>query len=550
MSDVEMRPKWRNPLFLWGAKGAIEELPTIPFRSHQEIWRKTRESKTELFPVGRLRYYYKWPGHGSATWNRLRYWPTRRRVLRVRGEYNPKTLRREKTIVDKRPIWWLLGLLVLALGPLCTPLGVQNTLLTAASTFAVYAAISLCWMLINGTAGIFSLASYAVVGTAAFCTAYLSMSFGVPWWLLPPIGAVVGLIFGGIIALPATRLDGFYYALLTLGLNELCRVYFTTSPIFGAANGGLFGASTFIPDSASQLVRLLTSYYACFAVLLLTLLFYRQINGRRLGRILRMAPEKREAFAEATGVNFRRARIWVFVLSSTGLGFIGGFYTANFGGVAFSLFNFDTVLLGLGMLVIGGIGRAEGAIVGTFVVVLFDKFLITLGPLRLILIGLIMLFVSLYLRNGLFGIKAQFRNWRDKKKSERRSTRAEKGGEMLPEEATETQDKDIVYMRRFDKMQRDYLKTLVSPEVMTEHQRSPQGQHSEALQRLLIYFRGRPQVDKYAITCVEVNKAYRVVALSGHRGVPPRLVEDKIYATPKDAFHGVFVRRVQDLLES
>ena len=24
-------PNWRNPLFLWGAKGAIEELPTIPF---------------------------------------------------------------------------------------------------------------------------------------------------------------------------------------------------------------------------------------------------------------------------------------------------------------------------------------------------------------------------------------------------------------------------------------------------------------------------------------------------------------------------------------
>src|ERR1700688_2314893 len=85
MSDAEMSPKWRNPLFLWSAKGAIEELPTIPFRSHQEIWRKTRESRTELFPVGRLRYYYKWPGHGSATWNRLRYWPTRRRVLRGGG---------------------------------------------------------------------------------------------------------------------------------------------------------------------------------------------------------------------------------------------------------------------------------------------------------------------------------------------------------------------------------------------------------------------------------------------------------------------------------
>ena len=384
MSDVNTIIKWRNPLFLWGAKGAVEELPTIPFRSHQQIWRETRESKAKLFSVGRLRYYYKWPGHGSMTWNRLRYWPTRRRVLRLRGEYNPKTLQREKTIVDKRPIWWLLGLLVLALGPLFTPLGIQNTLLTAASTFALYAAISLCWMLIIGTAGIYTLASYAVVGTAAFCTASLSIKFGVPWWLLPPIGAVIGLVFGGIIALPASRLDGFYYALLTLGLNELCRVYFTTSPVFGAANGGLFGAATFVPEAASQLVRLLTSYYACFALLLLALLFYRQVNGRRLGRVLRMAPEKREAFAEATGVNFRQARVRVFVLSSIALGFIGGFYTANFGGVAFSIFNFDTVLLGLGMLVIGGIGRAEGAVVGTFIVVLFDKFFITLGPIRLI----------------------------------------------------------------------------------------------------------------------------------------------------------------------
>ena len=104
---------------------------------------------------------------------------------------------------------------------------------------------------------------------------------------------------------------------------------------------------------------------------------------------------------------------------------------------------------------------------------------------------------------------------------------------MLPEEATETQDKDTVYLRRFDKMQRDYLKTLVSSEVIDEHRRSPQGQHSEALQRLLIYFRSRPQVDKYAITVVELYKAYRIVALSGFRGVPPRVVEDKIYPTNK-----------------
>jgi branched-chain amino acid transport system permease protein len=541
---------WRNPLFVWGAKGAVEELPANPYQNHQDIWRKTRESKARLLPVGRVRYYYKWPGHGGNTWRRLRYWPTRRRVLDIRGEYNPKILRREKTIVDKRPIWWVLGLLALAIAPLFTPLDLQNTLLTAGATFGIYAAINLCWMLVIGTASIYTLGTYAVVGTSAFCTALLSIKFGLPWWLLPPIGAVVGLIFGGIIALPATRLDGFYYALLTLGLNELCRVYFLTSKEFGSATGGLYGADTYIPQSWSQLGQLLIGYYGCFALMLLALVLYRFVDGRRLGRILRMAPEKREAFAEATGVNYRQARIWVFLISSVGLGFIGGFYTAQFRGVAFSIFSFETVLLGLAMLVIGGIGRAEGAVVGTLIVVFFDKVLISFGPTRLIIIGVIMLSVVLYLRNGVFGIKAQFRMWRDKKKSERRSTRAEKGGEMLPEEATETHDKDMVYWRRYDKMQRDYLKTLVTPEVIEEHRRSPLGQHSEPLERLLLYFRRQPQVDKYAITVVEPFKAYRIVALSGHRGVAPRVVEDKVYGSAEEAYHGVFMRRVQDLLES
>jgi len=545
-----MSETWRNPLANWGAEGAVEALPTIPFRSPQETWDATRQSKVPMLPVGRLRYYYKWPGHGSRLWNRLRYWPTRRRLLHIRGEYNPKTLRREKTIVDKRPIWWVLGLLALAIAPLFVPTGLENTLLTAGSIFGIYAAINICWMLIIGTASIYSLASYSVVGVAAFLTAWLSIHAGMPWWTLPLIGSVVGLVAGTVIALPAIRLDGFYYALLTLGLNELCRVYTLQSHEFGSATGGLYGADTYIPRNMPQLGQSLLAYYACFLLMVAALLFYRFVNGRRLGRILRMAPEKREAFAEATGVNYRRARITVFLVSSVALGFIGGFYTAHFRGVSFNIFSFDTVLLGLAMLVIGGIGRVEGAVVGTAIVVLFDKVLISLGPIRLIVIGLIMLGVVLFLRGGLFGIKAQFRAWRDKKKSEHRSARAEKGGEMLPEEATETQDKDLVYWRRYDKMQRDYLKSLVSPTLIDEHRRCPLGQHSEALERLLNYFRRQPQVDKYAITTVEPFKAYRIVALSGHRGVAPRLVEDKIYGSQEEAYHGVFLRRVQDLLEA
>jgi branched-chain amino acid transport system permease protein len=541
---------WRNPIAAWNRAKDVDEVPITAWRNPLEVWRANRAFKAKLHPVGRFRFFYKFRAHGERLWARTRYWPTRRRVLDVRGGYNPKTAAGEKTIRDKRPLYWLCAFAAMIMLPVFVPDNLVNTLYSAAAIFCIYSAINLCWMLVFGTAGIYSLATYSIVGAAAYGAAYASINLGLPWWALPLFGAPIGLVFGLLIALPATRLDGFYYALLTLGLNELCRTYVQQSRLFGSATGGLYGAQSYIPDSLSSEQQLLIGYYASFVLMLAALALYRLIDGRRLGRILRMAPEQKEAFAEACGIDYRRARIQVFIISSIALGFIGGFYAAHFRGASPSLFSIDTVALGLAMLVIGGIRRSEGALLGTFIVVLLHNGLVSWGPIRLILIGLIMLFVVLFLRGGLFGIKPQFRAWRAKKKSENRSSRAEKGGEMLPEEATETFDKDHIYHRRFDKLQRDFLKTLVSPEVIEEHRVQPLGQHSEALERLLLYFRRHPQVDKYAIEALEPFKSYRIVALSGHRGVAPHDVEEKIYASPAEAYHGVFLRRVQDLLES
>ncbi len=549
-SGQDQQPTWKNPLAVWGAKGGNYEVPTIRVKDPKSVWDRNTAYKVPLYKVGRFKYIHKWRNHGSRLWKRLRWWPTRRTLLLIRGYYNSKSLKAQKLIVDKRPIYWTFALAGLALAPFFLPESMENTLLTAGAIFGIFAAINVCWTLIIGTASIFSLASYAVVGVAAFCTSWLSINLGYPWWSLPLIGMAIGFLFGGIIALPAMRLDGFYYALLTLGLNELCRVYVVTSKEFGSASGGLYGASTYINSDWSPYLQSLVSYYGGFVLLIAALCLFRFVDGKRLGRLLKMAPEKREAFAEATGVNYKSARITVFLISSVALGFIGGFYAAHYRGVAFSIFSFDTVLLGLAMLTIGGIGRVEGAVAGTLIVVFLDKVLITLGPIRHIMIGTLMLFVVLFLNRGLFGMKTQFRAWRDKKRGEWRSSRTEKGGEALPEEATETRDKDFLYFRRFDKMQRDYLKTLVCDEVIEEHKNKPLGQHSEALERLLLYFRRAPQNDKYAIRHNEKTNTYKIVAFSGVRGVSPRLVEDKEYGSVEDAYHGVFLRRVHDLLES
>jgi hypothetical protein len=70
--------------------------------------------------------------------------------------------------------------------------------------------------------------------------------------------------------------------------------------------------------------------------------------------------------------------------------------------------------------------RTEDAVVGTLIIVMFDRALFGLRPLRQICIVAIMLGTVLFLRRGLFEIPAQFRAWREKKKTERCS---------MPEEA-------------------------------------------------------------------------------------------------------------------
>lgn len=492
---------------------------------------------------------FRAPADGQAwgkTRRRIRYPFTRRPPLPIRTSYDPGSLASKRTILDKRPLYWTAGLIVLAVAP---QFG-SNALLSSAVVFAIYASINSVWMLVVGTAGIWSLATLAIVGVAAYGTAYLSIAYGLAWWGMIAIGPLFGFACGIIIAVPAIRLAGWYYALLTVGLTELCRVYVIQSRTFGAATGGLYGSDTFVPNGLSQHAGLMISYAAAFLLMLSALALYRWVNGGRLGLLLRAAPERSEAFAEALGVNYRAARISVFLISSAALGLIGGFYATYFTGASPSLFSMDQLMLLLAMIVIGGIGTSEGAVIGTLIVVTIEQTFIGLGPMRLIIVAGIMLGTVLFTSGGLVGIAAQFDVWRSRRRSERRAQQSDRGGEMMPDEATEIRDKQTLYFKRFDAVVRQRLRARVTDELIAEHRRNPSGPHGDDLERLLNYFRRAAINDKYAILAVKPFAEYRIVALSGRRGVPPRAVDDKTYATTDEAQHAVFLRRVQDLMQS
>ena len=507
-------------------------------------------SSPRFYKVGRRPYELRLKPEGEAVRARGRVPGTKRHWLKWRDVHNEKTLTRERVLVDKKPLWWLLGLALLAI---VTPF-LPNSMISVASIFCIYAAINVLWTLIIGTAGIFSLATLAVVGVAGYVAAAANVYLGVPWPFMLLIGPLAGLVFGALLAAPSTRLDGLYYALLTMGVAEICRVFVMQLRALTASGGAITNVDSFIPeDWFLQRPGLLLGFAGAFALLLGALLVWRLVNSERLGMLLRVSKTSREdeAFAEAVGIDFRRARLMVFMISSAALGVVGAFYAMYYRSISPQIFSLDQLLLLFAMMVIGGLGRAEGAVIGAAVVTLIDKGLINLGPPRIILVALIMIGVTIFAREGLTGAREQFRDFRNRKSGEARAKRTEKGGEAMPEEATEVHDKQELYYRRFNKRLRDRLKEMITPELIEEHKRDPLGQHSDALARVLNYFRRGEMADKYVIhRMVPEEERFRIMAVSGQRGMPPRVVDDRVYDNINDTYHAVFLLRVNDLLES
>lgn len=500
--------------------------------------------------VGRRLLRPAWPVRPDRTFRRWRYPFTKRPVLTLSGRFNPITLRREMVLSDKRPMFWLVGLACLLLLPIAN--GTERVL-TLFGIACIYAAINVMWTLIIGTAGLQSFATLATVGVGSYGAGYLSVTYGIPWPVMLVVGLALGALFGFIISLPARRLDGLYYALLTLGLSEFMRNFVTQSEALGGKfNGALFGVAKIIPTlSTPQLTQILV-FVTTFILLLLSLIVFRLVNGGRIGLMLKASAtgKEDESFASAIGINFQRARLWVFMIASGALGFIGAFYSATIGGTSLQIFSLDLLLLMLAMIVIGGLGRAEGAVIGTVLVVFITQWFVDWGPWRIVLIGVLALLSVLYTRNGLFGLKQQLRDIRQRRQTQHRSSITSRYAEFLPQEAPEIADKAIIVQRVFERNLRDRLRGWISPDIILEHERKPLGQHSDHLERMLNYFRKAPIPDKYAVYCEEPFSRYRVVALSGLPGVPPRVVDDKVYESLDSAYHAVFLRRINDLRAS
>ncbi len=116
--------------------------------------------------------------------------------------------------------------------------------------------------------------------------------------------------------------------------------------------------------------------------------------------------------------------------------------------------------------------------------------------------------------------------------------------------SSETSNRDLIYADKFDARLRAELKKLVTPELVEEHRQKPLGQHSDALERVLNYFRKAPLGDKLALFEVEAGRKFQVIVNPGPSGGPPRPIDSVVYTDKDSALHAVFLERVQRLTDS
>jgi branched-chain amino acid transport system permease protein len=110
-------------------------------------------------------------------------------------------------------------------------------------------------------------------------------------------------------------------------------------------------------------------------------------------------------------------------------------------------------------------------------------------------------------------------------------------------------DKQLEVYRRWDAGQRARLRPLITDELVEEHRTNPLGAHSDPLQRVLHYFRRQPVPGKYVAVMTKPWSEYKIGTLSEGRRGAPRIIEDETYPTEEAVLHGIFLRRLRDLVE-
>ena len=109
-------------------------------------------------------------------------------------------------------------------------------------------------------------------------------------------------------------------------------------------------------------------------------------------------------------------------------------------------------------------------------------------------------------------------------------------------------DQDVVVWLRVTERRAQRIRALITDELIEEHRRSPRGHHSDALDRVLRFFRVAPIPGKEIVIESVPFETYHVGVMTGVPGRPAEVLPET-YGSYEETLHAIFLRRVARLRE-
>ena len=233
------------------------------------------------------------------------------------------------------------------------------------------------------------------------------------------VGGVMAAVAGIIIGIPVLRLRGDYLAIVTLAFGEIIRNVLNC--LYIALDGGklVFGFNTPLVQSIDSIVAgntfqiiingpqgaaingKLSTFTMGFVLVIFTLIVVLNLINSRSGRAIMAIRDNRIA-AESVGISVTKYKMMAFVISAALAGMAGALYSLNYSSVTASKFKFDTSILVLVFVVLGGIGNIRGSVIAAALLTILPELLRAFNDYRMLIYAIVLILVMLATNNEKF----------------------------------------------------------------------------------------------------------------------------------------------------
>ncbi len=266
-----------------------------------------------------------------------------------------------------------------------------------------------------GHAGFMSVGAFTGVITAmSLATAIPSAPLRLALAML--VGAFFAAVVGALVGIPVLRLNGDYLAIVTLAFGEILKELITCL-IVGVDGRGLHILFNFNGAKSANDLKLLddgrviikgaqgatgtqmiATFTAGFILIMLTLLIVQNLVRSRHGRAIMAVRDNRIA-AESVGINITKYKMMAFVTSAALAGAAGALFGLNYSNLAATKFDFNTSILVLVFVVLGGLGSIRGSIIATVVLYILPEVLRGFANYRMLIYAVVLILVMLTTNN-------------------------------------------------------------------------------------------------------------------------------------------------------